>query len=73
MKSRRAWYLPLVFLIGLVFIYPALRTLGLAFLHQNAANGFHSEFAGLANFKRIAGDSRLINTFRVTAILRLFQ
>ena len=68
MKSRRSWYLPLVFLIGLVFVYPALRTLGLAFLRQNAANGFHSEFAGLANFKRIAGDSRLINTFRVTAI-----
>ena len=71
MKARGAWYLPLAILIGLVFVYPALRTLGLSFFRQNAENGFHTEFVGLANFKRIVGDSRLINSFRVTAVFTI--
>jgi trehalose/maltose transport system permease protein len=68
MKARGAWYVPLAFLVGLVFVYPALRTFGLSFFRQSAVNGFHTEFIGLANFKRMAGDSRLINSFRVTMV-----
>jgi len=68
MKARGAWYVPLAFLVGLVFVYPALRTFGLSFFRQNAVNGFHTDFIGLANFKRMAGDSRLINSFRVTMV-----
>src|SRR5215467_6441793 len=68
---RAAWYLPLALLVGLVFVYPALRTIGLSFFRQGAANGFQTEFVGLANFERIAGDSRLINTLRVTAIFTI--
>jgi multiple sugar transport system permease protein len=66
-----AWYVPLALLAGLVFVYPALRTLGLSFFRQGAANGFRTEFIGLANFERIAGDSRLMNSFRVTAVFTI--
>jgi len=72
-KIRGAWYLPLALLAGLVFVYPALRTLGLSFFRQNAANGFRTEFIGLANFERIAGDSRLMNSFRVTAVFTIIS
>ena len=58
-------------LAGLVFVYPALRTLALSFFRQSAANGFRTEFIGLANFERIAGDSRLMNSFRVTAVFTI--
>jgi multiple sugar transport system permease protein len=69
--SRVTWYVPLALLVGLVFVYPALRTLGLSLFRQSAANGFRTEFVGLANFERLAGDSRLINSLRVTAIFTL--
>jgi multiple sugar transport system permease protein len=65
---RGAWYVPLALLVGLVFVYPALRTVGLSLFRQSAANGFQTEFVGLANYERIAGDSRLLNSLRVTAI-----
>jgi multiple sugar transport system permease protein len=70
-KARLGWYVPLALLVGLVFVYPALRTLGLSFFRQGAATGFQAEFAGLENFKRIAGDSRLINSFYVTAVFTM--
>jgi multiple sugar transport system permease protein len=69
MKARAAWwYVPLALLAGLVFVYPAVTAIGLSFFRQSAANAFHAEFIGLANFKRIAGDSRLIHSFGVTAV-----
>jgi multiple sugar transport system permease protein len=68
---RAAWYLPLAFLVGLVFVYPASRTVGLSLFRQSAANGFQTEFVGLMNFQRIAGDSRLINSLRVTGIFTI--
>lgn len=71
MKERAAWYLPLAILVGLVFVYPALRTIALSFFHESAANGFHSNFIGLENFRRIAGDSRLLRSFRVTAVFTI--
>jgi multiple sugar transport system permease protein len=71
MKARLAWYVPLAFLIGLVFVYPALRTFGLSFFRQDLANAFHAQFIGLTNFKRLAGDSRLIASFRVTAVFTI--
>jgi trehalose/maltose transport system permease protein len=71
MKARAAWYLPLAVLVGLVFVYPALRTIGLSLFHESAANSFHSNFAGLENFRRIAGDSRLLRSFRVTAVFTI--
>jgi multiple sugar transport system permease protein len=71
MKARAAWYVPLAVLVGLVFVYPALRTIGLSFLRENAATDFHSHFIGLENFKRMAGDSRLIRSFRVTAVFTI--
>jgi multiple sugar transport system permease protein len=70
-KTRRAWYLPLALLVGLFFVYPAVRTLGLSFFRQNAANAFHVEFTGAANFKRLLGDSRLFNSLRSTAIFTI--
>jgi multiple sugar transport system permease protein len=69
--SGVAWYVPLALLAGLVFVYPVLRTVGLSFFHQSAANGFRAEFVGLANFQRLADDSRLINSLRVTTIFTI--
>jgi multiple sugar transport system permease protein len=69
--QRAAWYVPLVLLVGLVFVYPASRTVGLSLFRQSAANGFHTEFVGLTNFERIASDSRLINSLRVTGIFTI--
>lgn len=69
--NRAAWYVPLALLVGLVFVYPALRTVGLSLFRQSAANAFQTEFVGLANFQRIAGDSRLFNSLRVTAIFTI--
>jgi multiple sugar transport system permease protein len=71
--NRAAWYVPLALLVGLVFVYPALRTIGLSLFRQSAANGFQTEFVGLANFQRIAGDSRLINSLRVTAVFTIIS
>jgi len=69
--SGVVWYVPLAALVGLVFVYPALTTLGLSLFRQSAATGFQTEFVGLANFERLTGDSRFINSLRVTTIFTI--
>lgn len=60
------WFLPSSILLLAVVCYPVLRTIGLSFLHENLATGFQSDFAGLDNFVRLLGDSRLRSSLAVT-------
>jgi trehalose/maltose transport system permease protein len=62
------WFLPAAMLLVAVVGYPVVRTLTLSFLHENLATGFQAEFAGLDNFGRIIGDSRLHNSLRTTLL-----
>ncbi len=62
------WFAPAAFLVLLVFIYPILRTIILSFLHLDSATGFQPSFAGLANFTRLASDSRFLRSLQVTAL-----
>jgi multiple sugar transport system permease protein len=66
--KRIGWYLPSAFLISIVFIYPAVRTIVLSFTHINLANSFAAEFAGLQNFSRLLSDFRFHNSIVVTAM-----
>ena len=62
------WFLPATILLVGVVGYPVVRTLTLSFLHENLATGFKAEFAGLDNFGRIIGDSRLHYSLRTTLL-----
>ncbi len=70
MKSRETrlglWFVPAVFLLGVVVAYPIIRTLTLSFLHQSLATGFRAHFAGLDNFIRLVFDSRLRSSLWTT-------
>jgi multiple sugar transport system permease protein len=65
--KRAGWFLPFSFLIGIVFIYPAIRTVVLSFTRLGFASSFRPEFAGLENFVRLALDSRFRSSLFVTA------
>jgi ABC-type sugar transport system permease subunit len=52
------WFAPAFLLLFAVVLYPVMRTLALSFAHKSLATGFQTEFAGLANFARLAVDSR---------------
>ena len=60
------FYLPAAALLGLVVVYPMARTAFLSFTRTNLATGFHSEFAGLQNYRRLIADSRFHNALWVT-------
>ena len=66
-------YGPAIVLLGLVVIYPILRTLLLSFEHDSLADGFASEFAGLANYTRLAGDTRFQDSVLVTAAFSIIS
>lgn len=56
--SPLLWFAPAIFLVGVVMLYPALKTFALSLYRQDAANSFQPEFAGLRNFARLGLDSR---------------
>lgn len=62
------WFLPALALVLIVFIYPILRTLTLSFLDLNLWTGFRPRFAGLANFTRLASDSRFSASLGTTTV-----
>jgi multiple sugar transport system permease protein len=64
--AAAVWFVPAAMLLVAVVVYPVFRTLGLSFVHENLANGFQSEFAGLDNFARIAVDTRLRSSLWTT-------
>ncbi|HEX5000553.1 MAG TPA: sugar ABC transporter permease [Terriglobia bacterium] len=65
------WFLPAGLLLLVVVCYPVARTIELSFVHENLANGFHAEFAGLENFRRILIDSRFRNSLTVTGLFTI--
>lgn len=64
---RAAFFVPATALLLLVFAFPMIRTSLLGFFQLNLATGFEPAFAGLDNFRRLASDSRFLNSLRVTA------
>jgi multiple sugar transport system permease protein len=61
-----AWFIPAGTLVGLIFVYPIIRTVGLSFSHLSLATGFAAHFAGLANFRRLVADSRFYDSLWIT-------
>ena len=68
MSKKIFWFIPSTFLIGTVLLYPALRTFVLSFYRMDFATSFHTQFAGLANFARLAVDSRFHSSLWTTVL-----
>jgi multiple sugar transport system permease protein len=69
MRLKKAlWMLPAALLVLTVLLYPALRAVFLSLTHYSLSTGFETRFAGVDNFRRILVDSRLHNSFWVTAL-----
>ncbi|HEY7442433.1 MAG TPA: sugar ABC transporter permease [Vicinamibacterales bacterium] len=62
------WGLPAALLIGIVLLYPAMRSVVLSLTHQNLGTGFAMAFAGTDNFVRLAADSRFHASVAVTTL-----
>ena len=60
------WLLPAALPLAIVTVYPIVRTLILSVSNLSLINGFHLEFAGLANFVRLFSDFRFLNTLITT-------
>ncbi|MGI0491468.1 carbohydrate ABC transporter permease [Alkalinema pantanalense CENA528] len=59
-ERRIGWLLiaPALLLLTLVFAYPILRAIGQSFFTQNLGTALQPQFSGLANYARMAADSR---------------
>jgi len=68
MSKKVFWLMPSALLIGAVLLYPALRTFALSFYRVDFRTSFHSEFAGLHNFARLAVDSRFRSSLWTTIL-----
>jgi len=77
MTKRVFWFVPSGVLIGVVLVYPAVRTFALSFYRMDTMTSFHAEFTGLHNFMRLGLDSRfhgtLWTTIRFAAISVLIE
>jgi len=62
------FFLPAAILLGLVVVYPILRTTILSLFHLKLATQFQAEFAGPENFVRLLFDSRFHNSLKVTGL-----
>jgi trehalose/maltose transport system permease protein len=62
------FFLPAAILLGLVVVYPILRTTLLSLFHLKLATQFRAEFAGLENFVRLLFDSRFHDSLKVTGV-----
>ena len=60
------WFLPAGLFLGLLVVYPILRTIILSFAHKDLVSGFRTEFAGIDNFRRILTDSRFSSSLWAT-------
>jgi multiple sugar transport system permease protein len=65
---KTVWLLPAALLVGGVLVYPAFRAVFLSLVHYSLSTGFEARFAGVDNFLRILEDSRLHDSFWVTAL-----
>ena len=65
---KTLWILPSFLLVVSVLLYPAFRAVFLSVTHYGLSTDFETRFAGLDNFRRILADSRLHDSFAVTAL-----
>ena len=63
--------MPAGLLLGVIVVYPILRTVGLSFAHKSLATGFRTEFAGIENFARILTDSRFAGSLWTTMLFTI--
>src|SRR5262245_29744733 len=69
MRNRNiAWFIPAVALIGIVMVYPALRTLLMSSHEVSLGNSFRPQFIGMDNYVRLFGDSRFRQTVWTTTV-----
>src|SRR5437870_5300931 len=68
MSKRVSWFLPSAFLIGIVLVYPALRTFALSLYRLDFGTSFHAQFAGFHNFARLVVDSRFRSSLWTTIL-----
>jgi multiple sugar transport system permease protein len=69
-EQRTAWLflLPAVLLLLLVFGYPILRAFWLSLFTKNLGTQLQSNFAGLDNYLRMAGDGRFWQSFWISSV-----
>jgi trehalose/maltose transport system permease protein len=60
--------LPAAILLGLVVVYPILRTTILSLFHLKLATQFRPQFAGSENFVRLLFDSRFHESLKITGV-----
>jgi multiple sugar transport system permease protein len=65
------WFLPAAGFLGVLVLYPILRTIVLSFLHESLAIGFRTEFAGFDNFRRVLTDSRFTASLWTTLLFTI--
>jgi len=65
---KAVWMLPAAMLVVSVLVYPAFRAVFLSLTHYSLGTGFEARFAGADNFRRLFEDSRLHDSFWVTAL-----
>ncbi|MGC1481254.1 MAG: sugar ABC transporter permease [Chthoniobacterales bacterium] len=73
MADREKWVawgmlVPALVLVGVVAVYPVLRTIGLSFFTQNLATELRPEFSGLLNYQRLAVDAHFWETVGRTLV-----
>jgi multiple sugar transport system permease protein len=66
--TAMGWFVPASLLLLAVVCYPVLRTVVLSFTHDRLSTGFHAEFAGLENYRRILADTRLRGSLWTTLV-----
>jgi multiple sugar transport system permease protein len=71
--AKWGWFVPGTLLLLAVVCYPILRTIFLSFTHESLATGFEPAFAGLDNFARLLGDSRLRSSIGTTVAFTLIS
>lgn len=69
--SALVLYGPAALLLALVVAYPIARTIYLSLSRVSLTTGLRPEFAGLANFTRLAADSRFHSSLGVTTAFAL--
>jgi multiple sugar transport system permease protein len=66
--KRIGWFIPAALLVGIVMVYPALRTILLSLYEVSLGNSFNPDFIGFDNYKRLFLDSRFFDTLWTTAV-----
>src|SRR5262245_10026009 len=71
MRKGIIWFVPSLVLIGVVLLYPAVRTFVLSFYRMDLETSFRADFVGFSNFARLVLDSRFHGSLRMTALFTL--